>query len=150
MLVPDQLAPSAYRTSYFRRGIGILVGGSPVLLLGASGVRAVTTGRHPSAAALAMLLVGIAIAAMNFYLSFIRPRLFYRAHGSLDAYKFVSGVPMLGTLVVVIGTVLGFGTLLCTVLGLFAVVLDTGGSVWVLVATWRDVSLWDVAQRTSE
>jgi len=63
--------------------------------------------------------------------------------GSLDAYKFVSGIPIIGTVVVVVGTLLGFGTLLCTTLGLLAVALDTGGSVWFLVATWRDASLWD-------
>ena len=148
MLLPDPVEPSAYKTNYVRRGIGILVGGSPVLLLGASAVRTVTTGGHASTAGLAVLLVGLAIAALNFYLSFIRPRLFYRAHGSLDTYKFVSGIPIIGTVVVVVGTVLGFGTLLCTALGLLAVVLDTGGSVWLLAATWRDSSLWDEARRT--
>src|SRR5689334_20883855 len=99
-------------------------------------------------AALVLMIVAMFIAAPNFYLSFIRPLVFHLRGGSFDEYKNVSGIPIVGTVVVVVGAILGFGSFLCSALGLVAMALDTGGSVWFLVATWRDVSFWDDAQRT--
>ncbi len=130
------------RTSYVRRGIGLLVGCAPVVLLVASQVSAVTR-EYPIG--LAVMLVAIVIAALNFYLSSVRGLLYRRAKGSLDNYTHVSGLPMIGTLVVVAGAVLAFGSALCAGLGLLAIGLDTGGSVWFLIATWKDTSLWDRA-----
>jgi hypothetical protein len=94
------------------------------------------------------MIVAMFIAAPNFYLSFIRPYVFHRKGGSFDDYKHVSGIPIVGTVVIVIGAILGFGSTLCAVLGLVAMALDTGGSVWFLIATWRDRSLWDVPDRS--
>lgn len=139
-----------YKTSYLRRGFGVLVGISPVLLLGASLFFSVARGNRQSTAALVVMIVAMFIAAPNFYLSFIRPFVFHKRGGSFDAYKHVSGIPIIGTVVIVVGAILGFGSALCAVLGLVAMALDTGGSVWFLVATWRDVSLWDEPHRTSK
>lgn len=144
---PDDAA--AYRTSYLRRGIGVLACGSPVLLLVASMVRAVIAGNRPSAIGAVVMIVAIAIAAFNFYLAVVRPFMFRRRNGSLDGCKHISGLPLIGSLVVVAGAVIGFGSGLCVALGLIAFGLDLGGSVWFLVATWRDSSLWDRPVHTS-
>ena len=147
MSVPDGKEPAVYKTNYRRRGFGILVGVSPLLLLGASLLFSVASGNRQSTPALVVMIVAMFIAVRNFYLSFIRPFVFHKRGGAFDAYKHVSGIPIIGTLVIVVGAVLGFGSALCSALGLVAMALDTGGSVWFLVATWRDVSLWDDAQR---
>ena len=132
-----------YRTSYVRRGVGALLCAAPLLLLGSSIVRAVTSGDRHGTPGLTVILVAIGIGALNFYLSFIRGLSFRRTRGSLENYKHVSGIPLVGTVLVVVGAVLGFGSALCAGLGLLAVALDTGGSVWFLIATWKDSSLWD-------
>jgi hypothetical protein len=55
----------------------------------------------------------------------------------------VSGLPLVGTLLVVLGGIAGFGDWRVGVIGLVVLALDTGGSPWFLVATWRDSGLWD-------
>ncbi len=107
-----------------------------------------TSDNRQSTAALVLMIVAMEIAAPNFYLSFIRPFVFHRRGGSFDEYKHVSGIPIVGTIVGVVGTVLGFGSALCSALGLVAMALDTGGSVWFLIATRRDRSLWDDPDRS--
>jgi hypothetical protein len=139
---------AAYKTNHLRRGLGVLAGVAPLLLLGASLVFSVTSGNRQSTAALVVMIVAMFFAAPNFYLSFIRPFVFHRRGGSFDEYKHVSGIPIVGTVVVVVGAILGFGSALCSALGLVAMALDTGGSVWFLIATWRDQSLWDDPARS--
>ena len=141
---------AAYKTNHLRRGLGVLAGVAPLLLLGASLVFSVTSGNRQSTAALVVMIVAMFIATPNFYLSFVRPFVFHKRGGSFDEYKHVSGIPIIGTVVVVVGASLGFGDALCSVLGLVTIALDTGGSVWLLVATWRDASFWDDGRRTSE
>jgi hypothetical protein len=125
------------RTSYFRRGVGVVVALAPVVLLIASLVSAMTRGDdlHPSG--LAVVILALVIGALNFHLSFVRGLLYRRATGSLDGFRHVSGLPMVGTLLVVVGALIGFGSALCAVLGLLAVGIDTGGSVWFFIATWK-------------
>ncbi len=89
------------------------------------------------------MFVALVIGGLNFYLSFLRGLLYQRRKGSLDEYKHVSGLPMIGSLLVVVGAVLAFGSTLAAGLGLVAVAIDTGGSVWFLIATWKDSSFWD-------
>ena len=80
---------------------------------------------------------------LNFYLSFVRPALFRWRYGSLEQYRHVSGFPMVGTILVVVGGLLGFGSVVTASFGLSAMLLDTGGSFWFLLATWNDSSFWD-------
>ncbi|CAN5394180.1 hypothetical protein BH09MYX1_BH09MYX1_60280 [soil metagenome] len=63
--------------------------------------------------------------------------------GGLRGYRHVSGVPGIGSLLVVLGTVVGYGSVVCSIVGLIAVLADTGGSLWFLIATWHDGSMWD-------
>jgi hypothetical protein len=83
------------------------------------------------------------LGLFNFYLSFVRPVLFRWRYGSLEQYRFVSGVPGVGTILVVIGGLLGFGSVVTASVGLAAMLLDTGSSIWFLLATWNDSSFWD-------
>lgn len=110
VLVSDPLDAAAYRTSYLRRGIGVLACAAPVLLLVASMVSAVIAGDRPDAIRSVAMVVAIVIAALNFYLSAVRPLVFRRRNGSLDGYKHISGIPVIGSLVVVAGAVVGFGS----------------------------------------
>jgi hypothetical protein len=90
------------------------------------------------------MLLAVLVGLLNFSLSFIRPALYRLRHRSMERYRFVSGLPAVGTLLAVLGAVFGLGGLLTSLLGLFAVIVDTGGSLWFLWATWRDVSFWDL------
>jgi hypothetical protein len=63
--------------------------------------------------------------------------------GSLDGYRHVSGLPAVGSFLAALGAVLAFGSIVAAVVGLAAVAVDTGGSVWFLISTWRDALLWD-------
>lgn len=94
-----------------------------------------------------MVLVALLIGALNFYLSVLRGFV-HRWMARTEAYRHVSGFPLIGTLVVVAGALVGFGSVACGALGLLAVALDTGGSVWFLLSTWRDKGMWDHAERT--
>lgn len=131
------------RANYTRRMAGAAVAFAPAAVLAASFVWAVAHGSAHRPYGLAVTLLALAVGVFNVSLSFVRPMLFARARGSLDGYRHVSGIPIFGTLVVVAGGLLGFGSALCAALGLAAVALDTGGSAWFVVATWRDTSLWD-------
>ncbi len=126
-----------------RRALGAILALSPVLLLFASIVGGIVGVRTSLVGGMAVMIPAAAIALLNFYLSFLRGRLYVRRHGSLDGYRYVSGLPIIGTVLVVIGALLGFGELAVAALGLVVMAADTGGSVWFLISTWRDASLWD-------
>lgn len=89
------------------------------------------------------LALSLLIAVVNFHLSFIRPLLHKRRTGSLDGYKFVSGIPVVGTVLALLGLAIGYGATIPIYLAGVATILDTGGLPWLLIATWRDGSLWD-------
>lgn len=116
------------------------------MLLVASFVAALTRGHQHHLAGLTLMIFALTIGALNFYLSFVRGLLHHRATGAPDRYRHVSGLPMVGTLLVVAGGLIGFGSAICAALGLLAVGIDTGGSVWFLLATWKDAPLWDQSE----
>ena len=124
------------RTSYLRRGVGLVIGCCPAVLLLASLFHALDGHDQLKPVGLTVELIALVIGGMNFYLSFIR--------GRIDRRKMhVSGFPLIGSVLAVIGGALGFGSLACALVGLLALGVDTGGFVWFLVATWRDRSTWD-------
>ena len=128
------------RRNYPRRVLGAVLCLSPLLLLIAS---AVLHNRPHSAAAMWLLVPAAAFALLNFHLSVSRPLLYRLCHGSLDDFRFVSVFPIIGTVFAIIGGIVGFGALSAALIGIGAILVDTGGSFWFLVATWRDTSLWD-------
>ncbi len=128
--------------NYGRRGVGIVVCSGPVALMVAS--LAVGPCRFlgdPRSIGLAVL--GLLVGLCNVYLSIGRPWLYRRRRGSMEGYRHVSGIPLVGSLLVVAAGVVGFGLGVTAVIGLLALALDPGGLPWFLVATWRDESFWD-------
>jgi hypothetical protein len=90
-----------------------------------------------------VMVCAMPVAILNFHLSFVRPTLYRWRRESMEGYRHISGFPLFGNMLVVIGGILGFGDWRAASLGLAALVLDTGGLPWFLLATWRDHSLWD-------
>ena len=131
-------------TNYARRAFGASLAFSPLLLLLASLVVGIIRSQQPSFAAVGFMIGAAAFAILNFHLSFIRPRLYLFRHGSMDGYRFVSGLPIVGTVLAILGAFFGFGAIGSAIIGIAAFALDTGGSGWFVVATWRDHSFWDV------
>ncbi len=129
--------------NYLRRGIGASVCLAPGILLLSSLVCAATSDASTHLRAVGVITIGLLIGGFNAYLSFVRPRRFHRKHRSTDGYRHVSGAPLVGTIFVVVGAVAGFGDWVTACLGLFAFAIDAGGTLWFLIATWRDASLWD-------
>jgi len=91
----------------------------------------------------AFAVLGLLLGTFNGYLWIVRPWLYRVRRGSMDGYRFVSGLPLFGTLCVVASGILGFGELPTALTGLGATAVDTGGLHWFLFATWRDETLWD-------
>ncbi len=130
------------KVNYKRRAIGITACFSPVALLVVSAV-ANRGGPRQSALGVGILLVGILVAFLNLYLSVVRPTIYRWWHGSMVGYRHVSGLPVIGTLIIISGAIIGFGDWRAVALGAVALASDLGGLPWFLIATWRDRSLWD-------
>ncbi len=89
------------------------------------------------------MIAAAIVTVLNFYLSFGRPLMFRLRHGTMDGHRFVSGFPMIGTVLVMLGALFAFGTVGSAAIGVFAILLDTGGSFWFIISTWHDRSFWD-------
>jgi hypothetical protein len=50
---------------------------------------------------------------------------------------------MVSTALVLVGSVLGFGSIVCAAAGLLTIAVDAGDSVGFLIATWHDSSFWN-------
>jgi hypothetical protein len=141
-LHPEQSRdPSPRRVNLRRRGLGIVVCLGPVALLVASLVTAIVS-RSANFAGLYLAIAGLAIALTNVFLSILCPMLYLLRHGSFEGYRHASGIPVFGTVLIILAGVWGHGELPTSVVGLVALGLDTGGWPWFLFATWHDESLW--------
>jgi hypothetical protein len=132
----------APRVKFTRRAIGTAVCLSPILLLLASVVFAQSYPRE-SALGVGLSVVGLLVGILNFHLAVVRPSLYVWRHGSREGMRNVSGFPIVGTFLVVLGGAIGFGDWQSPAVGLVALTIDIGGLPWFLVATWRDRSFWD-------
>ena len=130
-------------TNYLRRGTGAFICGAPVFLLAVSIAYGTTQSKTPSPIGYALVALGTIVATLNLYLSFGRYFFYRLRHCSADGYRHISGFPFIGTILVVGGGLVSFGSVPVAVLGLMTMVLDTGGTLWYLVSTWRDSTLWD-------
>lgn len=83
------------------------------------------------------------IAVLNFNLSFIRPWRYRKANGSMEGYRFVSGIPLIGWAGILAAMALGWGAAGTSLMALALCGIDTGGPVWFLIMIWRDRSFWD-------
>jgi hypothetical protein len=92
-----------------------------------------------------VVILAAVIGGFNFWLSCVRPLTYRLSHGSWEGYHFVSGLPIVGTAIVMAGVLLSFGHVATALLGLLVLLMDTAGLPWFLAATWRDRELWDEA-----
>ena len=132
-----------HKTNYLRRAIGVVLCLSPLgLVLISSGPHTRSSHAHSLSnitASIVVLVLAILLGALNFYLAFIRPALFESKPG----YRHIFGIPGIGVFLVIAGIMMGSGSLLPGILGLVALLVDTGGPPWFLVFTWRVTSFWD-------
>jgi hypothetical protein len=131
------------RTNYLRRAVGVTIClAIPALFvvslaIGLGGPRSGWfEGRWP-------LVWSGFFGVLNFYLSFVRGWVHRRRHGSMEGYRYVSGIPLLGNLGLLAALMLGMGAAGTATVGLALCALDTGGLPWFLISTWRDRSFWD-------
>jgi hypothetical protein len=129
--------------NYLRRATGAIVCLAPVILLAASIAYGSAHSKITKPSGLVLVALGTIVATLNFYLSFIRGFLYRLRQGATQGYRHISGFPLIGTLLIVAGAIINFGSVPTAVLGLITIILDTGGAVWFLHCTWRDSSLWD-------
>ena len=81
--------------------------------------------------------VGAFICAMNFYLSFLRFRV-YRLRGSKGEYRHISGAPFLGSILVVVLLLPLELPMWARIAALALAALDTGGFHWFIgVVVWQ-------------
>ena len=83
-------------------------------------------------------------ACINFYYSFFRPLWqFHVLRTPKEKYKHISGIPLIGSLLVLLGGIFSFGAMGTAIFGLIVYAIDTGGIIWFIINTWKDHSLWD-------
>ncbi len=131
------------KTNYLKRSLGVAFAALPALPLLSALMQPQQIDVRDTAFVVAPLVLAAAFAFPNFHLSFVRPWLYRRRHGSFVDYKFVSGIPMLGTLCASVAAYFGWGSILCGALILIITLIDTLSPPWFVIATWRDTSLWD-------
>jgi|SRR5882724_2526333 len=135
------------KPNYLRRMIGIIVCGSPIILFAVSLIFGLFHFRTPNPTGVGLIAGSIFISIFNFYLSFVREFIYRLCHGSMDGYRFISGIPLIATFSAVVGGILSFGSVLAPVLGLTTIAFDTGGLFGFMIFTWRDSSFWDWERR---
>jgi hypothetical protein len=123
--------------TFWRRSLAVALCLSPVAVLAASVIYGVACGTSLTWG-LAPVLVAALLAVFNLHLSFTRPLLYRRKHGSMAGYHFVSGVPLFGTALVLAGTLPCFGDVVTASVGLGVLAADPLSPVWFLVITWKD------------
>jgi hypothetical protein len=91
----------------------------------------------------ALLILGVLVCALNFYLSFVRYPL-HLLRGNPGQYRHVSGLPVLGSVLVVAALLMTRLPGWAVTLGIASAVLDTGGLHW-----FAAVMAWDALIRRS-
>ena len=87
-----------------------------------------------------LLGLSVVIAVTNFYLSWLRYPLYRLRGGSRPEYRFVSGVPLFGSIFAYLALLLDHRSAFVWV-ALAALVIDTGGLLW--AAVWFPLGLID-------
>ena len=131
------------KINFQRSMLGVVTGLLPLLLLATSIIYGLT---HPRSkfAAVGWMLAAAVFACVNFYYSFLRPLLqLHLLKTPKEKYKPVSGIPLIGSVLVILGGLFSFGAIGSAILGLIVYAFDTGGIIWFIVCTWKDHSLWD-------
>lgn len=77
-----------------------------------------------------LLVIGCFISLLNFYLSFVRYLIFRWRGGSANDYHWISGYPLVGSILVVLSLLLMPASFWLLWFGIVCAVLDTGGLHW--------------------
>lgn len=129
---------------YFRRIIGVAICSIPIILA----ILCIIWKKevYDVRVSAALIIVGLSflIGCLNLYLTFLRPFLYKQKHKSMDGYRFISGIPLVGNLLLIGGCVIAFGNNLVGFAGVLSALIDSGGLLWVPFITWKDSSLWDI------
>lgn len=80
------------------------------------------------------------VCALNFYLSWVRYAFYRFRTGSARGYRHVSGIPVVGD-VIVVGLALVPASPLVSALTLVLIFLNSGSLFWLAVATLRDPTI---------
>ena len=96
------------KANYSRRAVGVLICFSPIALVIASLCVSQICPRQ-SNLGVALSTCGLPVAGVNLYLAMVRPLMYRLRLKSMDGFRNISGLPAIGTLFVVFGSVVGFG-----------------------------------------
>jgi hypothetical protein len=107
-----------------RRALGLTLCFAPLAALLASLVVGITHPQNSRFAGAGFMIAAAVIALLN-------------------AVTRSSVIPILGTILLSIGVLDGFGATGSALIGLAVFALDTGGSGWFVLSTWHDRGLWD-------
>ncbi|RRJ98009.1 hypothetical protein Ga0100231_006220 [Opitutaceae bacterium TAV4] len=132
-----------YRLNIVRRFIGATIACAPVLIAIASIVSHRDNGNLSHYFALIISGISLLFAGLNFYLSFIRPRIYYSKNRTAKGYKFVSGLPVIGNIFSITAVFSAFGSTTVAIACILSCIFDTGGISWFVICTWKDKSFWD-------
>ena len=99
-------------------------------------------GGQYSTTGIVIFVLGAVVSVTNMYTSFLRYPVHLLLGKSRDSYKHVSGLPLLGGLVLIGAWLLPQGLWLSTATALL-MLLDTGGISWFVVTIWSDPSFWE-------
>ena len=77
-----------------------------------------------------LFCLGAMICFLNFYLSFLRYPIYKLRGGKKEDYKWKSGFPLIGSFFLAISLLIFYKITWLLVLGLFLILLDTGGIHW--------------------
>jgi len=83
--------------------------------------------------ALGLLILGGFICCLNFYLSFLRYPIHKIGGGNKSNYRWVSGLPLIGSLFVAVSLLKYWHTTWVFVSAIILIAMDTGGIHWFLV-----------------
>ena len=124
-----------------RRAAGVLIGVFPFAL----SIIALISQREPISGiiALALSIAALVVASFNLWITLIRPAIWKARNDTMEGFSPSSVLPMLGTLLVIVACVLGFGDNIVATCCLVAICLDIGGVPWLIWSTWNDESFWD-------
>ncbi len=125
-----------------KKAAWILIGFLPFVLLGLTA----QSNYVPFSNSLAwvggvFIVLGVFVASLNFYLSFLRIPIHRKLYPNEPDPKFISGIPIVGV-IALFGVMLVNRSLPLILIVLISLLLDTGGIQWFVIAIWKDKSFW--------
>lgn len=82
-------------------------------------------------------ILAILVCLLNFYLTFLNPWLYRIAHGSMEDYGSMSGLPLVGSIFIVLAGALMPGSVILGIFLLILYAIDGNGIPWVFISILR-------------